>query len=55
VLARTSPLTRARKTLPSFDQTFDRLVAGIEGFDVGKVRYQDIQKAAAFSAPAGGE
>ena len=53
VLARTSPLTRARKTLPSFDQTFSRLVAAIEGFDVAKVRYEDVQRAAVFSAPAG--
>jgi ParB family chromosome partitioning protein len=55
VLARTSPLTRARKTLPSFDQTFSRLVAAIEGFDVAKVRYEDVQRAAVFSAPAGGD
>jgi len=53
VLARTSPLTRARKTLPSFDQTFSKLVAAIEGFDVAKVNYQDVQRAAVFSAPAG--
>jgi ParB family chromosome partitioning protein len=53
VLARTSPLTRARKTLPSFDQTFAKLLAAIEGFDVAKVRYEDVQRASAFSAPAG--
>ena len=53
MLARTSPLTRARKTLPSFDQTFSKLVAAIEGFDVSKVRYEDVQRAAVFSAPAG--
>ena len=53
VLARTSPLTRARKTLPSFDQTFARLLAAIEAFDVDKVRYQDIQRAAVFAAPSG--
>jgi ParB family chromosome partitioning protein len=53
VLARTSPLTRARKTVPTFDQTFSRLVAAIEGFDVAKVRYEDIQRAAVFAAPAG--
>ncbi len=51
VLARTSPLTRARKTLPSFDQTFSKLVAAIEGFDVSAVKYQDIQRAATFAAP----
>jgi ParB family chromosome partitioning protein len=53
VLARTTPLSRARKTLPSFDQTFTRLVAAIKGFDLSKVRYQDVQRAAVFSAPAG--
>jgi ParB family chromosome partitioning protein len=52
VLARTSPLTRARKTVPSFDQAFSRLLAAIEGFDVAKVRYEDVQRAAVFSAPA---
>ena len=52
VLARTSPLTRARKTLPSFDQAFARLVAAIEGFDASKVRYEDVQRASMFAAPA---
>src|SRR5207249_3192506 len=53
VLARTSPLTRARKTMPSFDQTFDKLTAAIRGFDPAKVRYEDIQRASVFAAPAG--
>jgi ParB family chromosome partitioning protein len=53
VLARASPLTRSRKTLPSFDQTFKSLTAAIKGFDLSKVRYQDIQRAAVFSPPAG--
>jgi ParB family chromosome partitioning protein len=52
VLARTSPLTRARKTVPSFDQAFARLLAAIEGFDVSKVRYEDVQRASTFAAPA---
>jgi ParB family chromosome partitioning protein len=52
VLARTTPLTRARKTLPSFDQTFAKLLANIEAFDVSKVRYQDVQRSAVFAAPA---
>jgi ParB family chromosome partitioning protein len=52
VLARTTPLTRQRKTLPSFDQTFTRLVENIEGFDIGKVRYEDIQRTAIAAAPA---
>jgi ParB family chromosome partitioning protein len=52
VLARTTPLSRARKTLPSFDQTLARLLENIEGFDVEKVRYQDIQRGALMAAPA---
>jgi ParB family transcriptional regulator, chromosome partitioning protein len=53
VLARTSPLTRARKTLPSFDQTFTKLAAAIRDFDVAAVKYQDVQRASTFAAPAG--
>jgi ParB family chromosome partitioning protein len=52
VLARTSPLTRARKTLPSFDQTFTKLRQAIEDFDVSAVKYTDVQRAATFAAPA---
>jgi len=52
VLARTTPLTRQRKTLPSFDQTFKKLVENIEAFDISKVRYDDIQRSAIMAAPA---
>src|SRR5262245_18943109 len=52
VLARTTPLTRQRKTLPSFDQTFTKLRANIEAFDVAKVRYEEVQRSAVFAAPA---
>jgi ParB family transcriptional regulator, chromosome partitioning protein len=53
VLARTTPLTRQRKTLPSFDQTFKKLAENLEGFDVSRVRYEDIQRAAVVAPPAG--
>jgi ParB family chromosome partitioning protein len=53
VLARTTPLTRQRKTMPSFDQTFSRLLANIESFDVAKVRYDEVQRSALFAAPSG--
>src|SRR5881275_834772 len=33
VLARTTPLTRARKTLPPFEQTFKKLRENLEAFD----------------------
>lgn len=52
VLARTTPLTRQRKTLPGFEQTFKRLTANLESFDVARVRYEDIQRSAIMAAPA---
>jgi ParB family chromosome partitioning protein len=52
VLARTSPLTRARKTVPSFEQTFERLATALEKFDTEKVHFGEIARAAAFAAPA---
>ena len=52
VLARTTPLGRARKTLPSFDQALDKLIANIEAFDVAKVRYDDVQRSAVAAIPA---
>ena len=54
VLARTTPLTRQRKTLPSFDQTFKKLTENLEAFDVSKVRYEDVQRAAVVAPPAAG-
>jgi ParB family chromosome partitioning protein len=52
VLARTTPLSRARKTLPGFDETFQKLLAAIEAFDVSAVRYQDVQRGAMMAIPA---
>jgi ParB family chromosome partitioning protein len=52
VLARTTPLSRARKTLPSFAQAFTKLRENIESFDVAKVRYDDIQRTAVAAVPA---
>src|SRR5262245_18312856 len=54
VLARTTPLTRQRKTLPGFEQTFKKLVENIEAFDVSKVRYEDVQRSAVMAAPPAG-
>jgi ParB family chromosome partitioning protein len=53
VLARTTPLTRQRKTLPSFDQTFRKLATNLRDFDIAKVRYEDIQRSAIMAIPAG--
>jgi hypothetical protein len=38
--------------LPSFEQTFKKLVANVEAFDVAKVRYEDVQRSAIVAAPA---
>jgi ParB family transcriptional regulator, chromosome partitioning protein len=51
VLARTTPLTRARKTLPSFEQTFRKLKDNLADFDVSKVRYEDVQRSAIMAIP----
>ncbi len=51
ILSRTTPLTRQRKTLPSFEQTFKKLTDNIVAFDVGKIRYEDIQRSAIMTAP----
>jgi ParB family chromosome partitioning protein len=50
LLARTTPLTRARKTLPPFEQTFKKLRENLAAFDVAKVRYDDIQRSAILAA-----
>ena len=46
VLARATPLTRARKTLPSFEVTFRKLTENLREFDVAKIRYEDIARSA---------
>jgi ParB family chromosome partitioning protein len=51
VLARTTPLTRQRKTLPSFEQCFKKLRENLEELDVSKIRYEDIQRAAVTAPP----
>jgi ParB family chromosome partitioning protein len=50
VMARCNPLTRARKSLPNFDQTWEKVQAALERFDVDRIRTEDIVRAAAFAA-----
>jgi ParB family transcriptional regulator, chromosome partitioning protein len=54
VLARCNPLSRARKSLPGFDQTMDRLIAALEAFDAAKIRQEDIARSAVMAIPAPG-
>jgi hypothetical protein len=46
-----TPLTGARKALPSFEVTFEKLLENLEGFDVAKVRYEEIARPAITTAP----
>lgn len=52
VLARTTPLNRQRKTVPSFDQAFAKLIENVEAFDIAAVKYDEIRRAANFAAAA---
>lgn len=45
VIARVNPLSRARKTMPSFATTFQKLEASLEKFDPSKVRMSDVARA----------
>ncbi len=51
VLARCNPLSRARKSLPGFDQAIGKLIASLESFDVARIRQEDIARSAVLSAP----
>lgn len=46
VIARVNPLSRARKTMPSFAITFQKLEASLEKFDPSKVRMSEVARAA---------
>jgi ParB family chromosome partitioning protein len=55
VLARCSPLTRARKSVPSFDSALDRLIKALADFDTSKISYGDVARAGMFAAPPAAE
>jgi ParB family transcriptional regulator, chromosome partitioning protein len=52
VLARCNPLSRARKTLPSFDTALKRLIENLESFDANAVRYDEVARAGVMVAAA---
>jgi len=51
VLARCNPLSRARKTVPGFDQALEKLIAALEAFDPARIRQEDVARSAVFAAP----
>jgi ParB family chromosome partitioning protein len=46
LVARSNPLTRARKRLPDFDTTFSKLAQCLENFDTSTVTLEEIARAA---------
>ncbi|MEE9263737.1 MAG: ParB/RepB/Spo0J family partition protein [Vicinamibacteria bacterium] len=46
VIARVNPLSRARKTMPSFQTAFKKLEASLEKFDPAKIRMADVARSA---------
>jgi len=52
VLSRCNPLTRARKSLPTFEQALDRLIRSLGSFDVQKIRQEDIARSSVMGSPA---
>jgi len=50
ILARCNPLTRARKTLPTFNTALVRLTENLEKFDAEAVRYDDVARAGVMAA-----
>jgi ParB family chromosome partitioning protein len=50
VLARCNPLTRARKSLPGFEETLEKVHRALERFDADRIRIEDIARAAVMPA-----
>lgn len=51
ILARTTPLTRKRKTIPPFEETFKKLSENLERFDASKVSLEEIARSAIIAGP----
>ncbi|MCZ6697155.1 MAG: ParB/RepB/Spo0J family partition protein [Acidobacteria bacterium] len=49
VLARCNPLTRARKSVPGFEQAIGRLIKSLQSFDVQKIRQEDIARSSVMA------
>lgn len=50
ILARCNPLTRARKSVPGFEETFEKLHRALDRFDVDRIRVEEIARAAGMPA-----
>jgi len=53
IVARCNPLSRARKSLPSYKSALNSLTKSLEEFDLGRIHFGQLQSAAAIAAAAG--
>jgi ParB family transcriptional regulator, chromosome partitioning protein len=50
IIARSNPLTRARKSLPTCKAALSSLVKALESFDLGKIHFGQVREAAQIAA-----
>jgi len=55
IVARCNPLTRVRKTMPTFKSAVGSLVKSLEEFDLGKIHFGQVRAAATIAAAAASE
>jgi ParB family chromosome partitioning protein len=55
IIARCNPLTRVRKTMPSFNSAMGSLIKALEEFDLGKIHFGQIREAATIAAAVSAE
>ena len=55
IIARCNPLTRARKTMPTFKVALASLTKSLEDFDLGKIHFGQIREAANIAAAVSSE
>jgi len=55
IIARCNPLTRARKTMPTYKAAMTSLTKSLEEFDLGKIHFGQIREAANIAAAVSSE
>jgi ParB family chromosome partitioning protein len=55
IVARCNPLTRVRKTMPTFKVAVGSLIKSLEEFDLGKIHFGQVRAAATIAAAASSE
>jgi len=55
IIARCNPLTRVRKTMPTYNAAMASLTKSLEEFDLGKIHFGQIREAATIAAAVSSE